>query len=248
MGTHPIFESDFDCLTVMEKFISLQRQLLVKMNLFLENDETLVSMLGDSEQTQHLLSSIGLLDKENTSLSLVQRKLEAFENEQEMELKLSRFALILNETCLKSDTREFGEMIKCAVKTIVTHRPNYEVRSPKNPTPPRTTPSNVELEVDESYLVNINYLVTRPSQLKPLKEMSLPANLALNIADFMSLSDPDRNALSNDDDKETKSNIVKCSATGASLRLVDKHNEEQPLCALDDQGVLFSTVNHLSLP
>merc|ERR1711935_968290 len=189
MGTHPIFESDFDCLTVlnnlvMEKFISLQRQLLVKKNLFFENDETLVSMLGDREQTKHLLSSIGLLDKENTSSSLVQRKLEAFVNEQEMELNLSRFALILNETCLKSDTREFGEMIKCAVKTIVTHRPNYEVRSQKNPTPPRTTPSIVELEVGESDLVN------SPSQLKPLKEINLSANLALNIADFMSLSDP----------------------------------------------------------
>ena len=68
----------------MEKFISLQRQLLVKKNLFLENDETLVSMLGDREQTKHLLSSIGLLDKENTSSSLVQRKLEALVNEQEM--------------------------------------------------------------------------------------------------------------------------------------------------------------------
>lgn len=68
----------------MEKFISLQRQLLVKKNLFLENDETLVSMLSDSEQTQHLLTSIGLLDKENTSSSLVQRKLEALVNEQEM--------------------------------------------------------------------------------------------------------------------------------------------------------------------
>ena len=134
-------------------------------------------------------------------------------------------------------------MMKCAIKTIVTYRPSLDKTKSMNQTSP--PPEALNVEVNESDLININYLVKRPSQLKELKDVNLPVNLTTNIADYMSLSGD-----ANKEEEETKqSNIAKYSSAGAGLRLVDRHNEEEEeLCALNDQGTLFTSVNRLLLP
>ena len=135
-------------------------------------------------------------------------------------------------------------MMKCAIKTIVTYRPSLDKTKSMNQTSP--PPEALNVEVNESDLININYLVKRPSQLKELKDVNLPVNLTTNIADYMSLSGDAKN----EEEEETKqSNIAKYSSAGAGLRLVDRHNEEEEeLCALNDQGTLFTSVNRLLLP
>ena len=68
----------------MEQFISLQRQLLVAKNMFLENDEALIKMLNDDDQTEKLFTSIGLMDKENVESKMLQHKLKEFRGATEM--------------------------------------------------------------------------------------------------------------------------------------------------------------------
>ena len=68
----------------MEQFISLQRQLLVAKNMFLENDESLINMLNNDDQTEKLFTSIGLMDKENVESKMLQHKLKEFRGAKEM--------------------------------------------------------------------------------------------------------------------------------------------------------------------
>ena len=97
------------------------------------------------------------------------------------EMKLSYFALILNEV-FKIDDDQFKSMVKGAIKNIISIR----LTSKNNSTIETTTEiAPKEFELNENHLANINYVVQRTkSHLKPTKVLNLPDTLASNLVEF----------------------------------------------------------------
>ena len=189
-------------------------------------------------------------------------------------MKLSYFALILNEM-LKIDDDQFKSMVKDAIKNIISIRLTSKINSTIETTA-EIAPK--EFELNENHLANINYVVQRTkSHLKPTKVLELPDTLTSNLVEFklwMSFFiktfktiilimhfNSFRITLSmfNASIEQSISNMVEpklsptytpmttLSQAGASLKSLDY--EDETLYAIEDNGVLFETVELVnSLP
>merc|ERR1712131_361965 len=127
MGTHPIFESDFDCLTELRKMFRLSKGNQSRKNHKIINQTTKVSDTDTKLSTpaiqaqQHQLEEQARLEQERKQLELLEQKLE---KQIEVE-KIESCAEEVQKMTINSEENEI-------TKQIITEAINQNVEKVQN--------------------------------------------------------------------------------------------------------------------